>query len=258
MLRSRGTKPVLVVLAALAVLSPGALGSRPAFASATPTVDPSPAGQFRESVLVDGTGEAYGNPNMLDADLAVETTAATVGEALDRANVAATRMRDTLVRAGIARADLQTSSVNISSKVNDAQKIVGYTVSQGLSVKIRNLQRAGQLLSAAIAAGGNAARLNGVSFAIDNDAALLATARRNAFADARRKAELYAREAGRRLGPVLKVSETAPRCGGCGGQDSRFGMGAGGAGVPIERGRQRLAVTVTVEWALDPPPKHAN
>jgi uncharacterized protein YggE len=244
---------MLVVLAALAVLSPGPLGSRPAFASATTTVDPSPAGQFRESVLVEGTGEVYGNPTTLAADLAVETTAATVGEALNRANVAATRMRDTLVRAGIARADLQTSSLSISSKVNDAQAIIGYTVNQGLTVKIRNLRRAGELLSAAIAAGGDAARLNGVSFAIDNDAALLATARRHAFADARRKAELYAREAGRPLGRVLKVSETAPSCGGCFGQNNSFAMASR---VPIEPGRQRLAVTVTVEWALGPPPKH--
>src|SRR3954451_6616330 len=186
--RSRFTTPVLVVLAALAVLSAGPLGSRPAFASATATPDRSPAGQFQESVLVDGTGEGYGTPNMLAVDFAVETTAATVREALDRANVAATRMRDTLVRAGIARADLQTSNLIISLKVNQAQKIVGYIVSQGLSVKVRNLKRAGALLSAAIAAGGDAARLNGVSFAIDNPAALLVTARRRAFADAERKA----------------------------------------------------------------------
>jgi uncharacterized protein YggE len=257
MLRSRFTTPVLV-LAALAVLSAGPLGSRPAFASATATADPSPAGQFRDSVLVDGTGEAYGNPNMLTGDLAVETIAATVGEALNRNNMAATRMRDTLVRAGIARADLQTSNLSIGPKMNQAQAIVGYIVNQGLTVKIRNLRRAGELLSAAIAAGGDAARLNGVSLAIDNDAALLARARRNAFADARQKAEQYARAAGRRLGRVLKVSETTPSCGGCFGQNSSFAMGAGGPGVPIEPGRQRLAVTVTVEWALDPPPKHTS
>jgi uncharacterized protein len=259
MLRSRFTTPVLVVLAALAVLSPGPLGSSPAFASATATVDPSPAGQFRDSVLVDGTGEVYGKPDTLTADIAAEITAARVGEALNRANVAATRMRDTLLRAGIARADLQTSNFSIAPKMNDSQEIVGYTASQGLTVKIRNLQRAGVLLSAAIVAGGDAARLNNVSFAIDNDAALLATARRKAFGDARRKAELYAREAGRPLGRVLKVSETASSCGGCfGGGGGGFAPGGAGGPAPIEPGRQRLEVTVTVEWALDPPPKHAS
>jgi uncharacterized protein YggE len=251
MIRSRSTTSVLVALAALAVLSPGPLGGRPAFAA----VGVSPAGDFRESVLVDGTGEVSGNPDLLTADLAVETVAATVGEALDQANTAATRMRDTLIQAGVASSDLQTSNLSISSRVNDAQAIVGYTVSQGLTVKIRNLRRAGELLSAAIAAGGDAARLNDVSFAIDNDAALLAEARRKAFADARQKAELYAQEAGRPLGRVLNVSETAPSCGGCGGQHSSF---ATDSPVSIEPGQQQLVVTVTVEWALDPPPTHAG
>jgi uncharacterized protein YggE len=253
MIRSRSTTSALIALAALAVLSPGLVGSRPAFASAA-AVGVSPAGHLRESVLVEGTGKVFGNPDMLTADLAVETVAATVGEALDHANTAATRMRDTLIRAGIARADLQTSNLSISSRANDAQAIIGYTVNQGLTVKIRKLRRAGELLSAAIAAGRDAARLNGVSFAIDNDAALLAEARRKAFADARQKAELYAREAGRPLGRVLNVSETAPSAGGW-GQHSSFAIDSP---VSIEPGQQQLAVTVTVEWALDPPPTHAG
>ncbi|WP_344125928.1 SIMPL domain-containing protein [Luedemannella flava] len=247
---------MLVVLAALAVLSPGPLGTRPAFASATATVDPAPAGEPRDSVLVDGTGEVYGTPDTLTAELGVETTAATVGEAMDRASVAATRMRDALLRAGIARADIQTSSVSVAPKEDEDQRIIGYTASVGLTVKIRDLRRAGAILSAAIAAGGNAARLDGVSYAIDNDAALLATARRKAFADARRKAELYAREAGRRLGRVLKVSETAASCGECDG--GRGAFAGGGSAAPIEPGRQRLTVTVTVEWALDPSPRRAD
>ena len=254
MIRSRVTTPALVVLASLVVLSPWPLGGSPAFASAAAAVDSPPADQFRESVLVTGTGEVSGDPDTLTADFAVETNASTIGQALDRATVAATRMRDTLVRAGIARADLQTSDFSIGSKMNDDQAITGYTVSQGLTAKIRNLRRAGELMSAAIAAGGEAARLRGVSFAIENDAPLLAEARENAFADARQKAELYARAAGRPLGRVLKVSETAPSDGGPVGQYSPAAMDTR---FPIEPGRQRLAVTVTVEWALDPLPKPA-
>ncbi|MEV6847770.1 SIMPL domain-containing protein [Actinoplanes sp. NPDC051411] len=246
MIRSRATTPVLVVLASLVLLSPWSLGGRPAFASA--------ADQFRESVLVTGTGEVSATPDTLTADFAVEATAATVAQALEGAGVAATRMHDALVRAGIATADLQTSNFSIVSKVNDDQAIVGYTVNQGLSVKIRDLRRAGEVMSAAIAAGGDAARLNGVSFAVENDAALLAEARRSAFADARQKAELYAREAGRPLGRVLTVSESSPADGGPGGQ---HGLAAMDSRFPIEPGRQQLAVTVTVQWALDPPSKHA-
>jgi uncharacterized protein len=227
---------VLTVIALLAT----PFGTRPAFAA-----DP-----VRESVLVDGTGEVSGVPDTLAADFAVETTAQAIAPALDQANAAAARMRDALVRAGVARADLGTSNVTIGAKVDDHQAIVGYTVNEGLTATIRNLPRAGDTVAAAVAAGGDAARLNSASFGIENDTALLAEARRKAFADARQKAELYARAAGRPLGRVLRVSEATA------GSGPVFGPAAAmDARLPIEPGRQRLTVTVTVEWAFgDQPP----
>jgi uncharacterized protein len=233
--------PVLVVLATL--VAP--LAGRPAAASADD--------RSRDSILVTGTGTVFGNPDTLAADFAVEADASTVGQALDRASTAATRMRDALVRAGVARADLQTSNVGINPKRDDHNDITGYTVSQGLAAKIRNLPQAGAIMSAAVAAGGDAARLNGVSFSIADEAALLTEARRKAFADARDKAGLYAREAGRSLGRVVKVSE------GSAGYESSYGqnhLAAADSAVPIEPGRQQLTATVTVEWALNPPAAH--
>jgi len=168
---------------------------------------------------------------------------------------AANRMRDSLVHAGITRADLQTSNLSIDTKVDNNQAIIGYTVSEGLTAKIRNLGRAGELMSAAIAAGGDAARLNGVSFAIENDATLLTEARRKAFADARQKATLYAGEAGRPLGRVLKVSETAPSDG---VPITHVSPAAMSSQFTIEPGQQQLTVTVTVEWALAPAPANAR
>jgi uncharacterized protein YggE len=243
--RSRVTKAALVVPALLVVLSSGLLGASPASASTdSPATD-----QPFESVLVTGTGEASAEPDVLTADFGMEAGAPTVAAAMDRASTAATRMRDALVRAGITKADLQTSNVNISSRVNDQQEITGYTASQGLTATIRNLPRAGALISTAITAGGDAARLNGVSFAIENDAPLLTEARKKAFADAHAKAELYAREAGRPLGRVVKITESDPGYGVPIGQSS---MAAADARFVIEPGRQQLTVTVTVEWALAP------
>jgi uncharacterized protein YggE len=236
----------LVVLAALLVPSSWPLAGRPAAASASPSDD-----QSRDSVLVSGTGNVFGEPDTLAADFAVEADASTVGEALDRANAAATRMRDTLARAGVVKADLQTSNVGISPKRNEHNDITGYTVSQGLTAKIRNLPQAGTLMSAAVKAGGDAARLNGISFSISDEAELLVEARKRAFADARGKAGLYAREAGRSLGRVVKVSEENP---GYGRPFGQYAMAAADSAVPIEPGRQQLTVTVTVEWTLNPPP----
>ncbi|GIJ45327.1 putative conserved lipoprotein LpqG [Virgisporangium aliadipatigenens] len=246
MFRSRATTPALIALTVLAVLS-ASLPGGPAAAAANPRSAEKPL----ESVLVTGTGEVYGEPDTLTADFAVETGAPTVDEALNLANTAAARMRDTLRRAGLAAADLQTSHVGIGPQRDDDGTVTGYTVNQGLAATIRDLPRAGSLMSETIAAGGDAARLNGVSFAIEDDAALLTRARRNAFADARTKAETYAREAGRPLGRVVTVSEVIADHMRTGGQDLKVGAGAP---LPIEPGRLRLAVTVTVEWAFQPAP----
>jgi uncharacterized protein len=247
MYRSRIVVPALVVLTTLVAPSSVLLGGRAAAAAAA--VGSAPFDQPRDGVLVTGTGEVFGTPDTLTANFGVEAGAATVGEALERATTAAGRMRDALVRAGVARADLQTSNVGISTERNDKQEITGYAVSQGLTAKIRNMPQAGALMSAAIAAGGDAARLNGVSFAIEDDAALLAEARRRAFADAREKAELYARAAGRPLGRVVTVSEGTPGYRGSGEQNM---MAAADSVIPVEPGRQQLTVTVTVEWAFRP------
>jgi uncharacterized protein len=260
--RSRVTGPALL-LATAGALSAEILGAGPASAvgpvmsapavrPGSEAVPPSAADPTWESVLVTGTGEVLGEPDTLTADLAVETTAATVGAALDQAVTAATRMRDTLVRAGVARADLQTANVSVTSTQDDKGKLTGYTVNQGLTATIRNLPKAGALMTAAITAGGDAARLAGVSFTIEKNAALLAEARRKAFADARAKAELYAREAGRPLGRVVKISESSPGHMEPVHRDKMTTAMAAMDSVPIEPGRQRLTVTVAVEWVLAP------
>ncbi|MEV6299093.1 SIMPL domain-containing protein [Actinoplanes sp. NPDC051861] len=235
MIRSRIAVPALVALVTL-------IGVHPAPAAAAQETD-----EPREGVVVTGTGEVFGEPDTLTANFAVETTAATVDAALTSANTAATRMRDALVRAGITKADLQTSEVSITSKQNDDRVITGYTVLQGLTAKTRNLPQAGAIISAATAAGGDAARLNGVSFAIEDDAALLADARKKAFADARGKAELYAQEAGRKLDRVVRVSEESARYY-AGGEQNK--LVAADSAVPIEPGRQQLTVMITVEWTF--------
>ncbi|BEL02703.1 hypothetical protein Q0Z83_008940 [Actinoplanes sichuanensis] len=246
-----GSSAVVVRSSAVArpvVAVPSSAVARPVALARSSSADPA-----WESVLVTGTGEVFGEPDTLTADLAVEATATTVGAALDQAVAAATRTRDALIRAGVARADLQTTNVSITSTQDDTGKITGYTVNQGLTATVRNLAKAGSLMTAAIKAGGDAARLNGVSFAIEKNTDLIAQARKKAFADAKAKAELYAREAGRPLGRVVKISEPTYGYAEPVQRDKMTAaMAAMDSSVPIEPGRQRLSVTVTVEWILAP------
>ena len=159
-------------------------------------------------------------------------------------------MQDALVDGGVARADLQTSNASIQPTYGKQGKVTGYAVNEGLTAKIRTTSEAGVLITAAIAAGGDAARLSGVSFEIEQDDALLGAARRNAFADAEAKAELYAEQAGRTLGEVMSVTEDVPS-----NQIEAFAQSRAEAipvplQFPLQSGREQLAVTVTVEWSF--------
>jgi hypothetical protein len=139
-------------------------------------------------------------PDMLRADFGAEGRGASVEEALRGANSALARITDALAKAGVDPADMQTANVEIFPRYKRGGGISGYQVSHQLTVKIRQLDKAGATLSAAVDAGGNAARLFGVSFTIEDDSALLAEARKKAFSDAKAKAELYGQQAGRPLG----------------------------------------------------------
>ncbi len=125
----------------------------------------------------------------------------------------------------------------------------GFDVFQSLSVKIRNLDDAGKTISDAAAAGGNATRINGVSFEFSDNASLLEDARQDAFADAKKKAEQYADLAGGSLGRVVSISE-----GGESGGGYPYPMAArdaaGSSAVPFYPGSQQVGVTTTVVWEL--------
>jgi uncharacterized protein YggE len=246
MTRSRSTIVLLLTLVLLVALSSWLLGNRSVAASASVAGETPPVDRAREGVLVSATGEVLGVPDTLRADFAVSTTAATVDEALNQANAAMTRMQDALA-GGVAKADLQTSDVGIQSTHGRRGAITGYAVNEGLTARIRTISEAGSLIAAGVAAGGDAARLLGVSFEIEKDDALVAEARRKAFADAQAKAELYAEESGQTLGQVVSVTETLPDYGPVGLQ---FAESSLASAVPIEPGRQPSVVTVTVEWSF--------
>ena len=125
----------------------------------------------------------------------------------------------------------------------------GFEVFQSLSVKLRNLDDAGATISDAAAAGGNATRINGVSFEFSDSESLMEDARKDAFADAKKKAEQYADLAGGDLGRVVSISEGGEMGGGY-----PYPMAARDAAsskaVPFYPGSQQVGVTTTVVFEL--------
>ena len=246
-------RPVTVamgVLAALGVVSAVVLGwaaSSPSPSAVAATAAP----DEQRGVLVTGLGTVSGRPDVLRFGVGVEVTADTVDAALTQANVAAERVLAALRQRGIADGDLQTAAVQVHPSYDDrGREVTGYVVSQSVAVKVRDLDAAGATITAAVEAGGDAARLSGVSFALEDDEELLAAARRQAFEAARAKAEQYADIAGAELGGVLSVRETLQQ----GPQPFPYATDAGGGAeatrVPIEAGSAEVSVAVDVRWAL--------
>jgi uncharacterized protein YggE len=140
-------------------------------------------------VEVTGEGAVMAAPDFARVTLGVTTTGKSAGEAME-ANAKAANALVSLIKAeGIAPADIQTSAVSISPMFSQAPRaeqgapaIAGYSVSNHLTVIVRDLTRLGSLLDKAVAAGANSAY--GVSFDHNNLSALLDKARPLAVADA--------------------------------------------------------------------------
>ena len=242
------TLSVAVVLAAAVFAYDAGRGPRTAVA-ADGSASTSPAST--SGVVVDGLGKVSGTPDVLRATLGVSVHGAQVSEALAKANGLQRAVSAALARDGVAAKDLQTSDVRIDQDYTNKGRPDGYRVTETLTAKLRNLAKAGQALTDAVAAGGNQALLQGVSFDLEDNADLLKGARDAAFADAKAKAQRYAELSGRSLGAVQLVTEsTSPSA--PVGYDLAYRSAApsAGASIPVQAGSQDVSVSVTVRWAL--------
>jgi uncharacterized protein YggE len=120
-----------------------------------------------------------------------------------------------------------------------------YTASNNVEVTIRDLNRAGQVLSAATTAGAN--QMYGIRFELDDPKPLLADARQKAVADARARAEKLAQLAGVKLGPAVSITELEGGSGG--GPVPMFAMRAEAA-APVERGELTVNSSVQIVYEL--------
>jgi hypothetical protein len=115
-----------------------------------------------------------------------------------------------LKRAGVADLDIQTSSVNLNAEYrypeNQAPQLVGYTASNTVTIRFRDIRNSGKILDALVAQGAN--QINGPNLTIDKPEAALDEARAQAIANGRARAELYARGLGLRVVRIVAVSES--------------------------------------------------
>jgi uncharacterized protein YggE len=231
------------------------------FAIAAPCFLQAPAllaqDERREPVIqIAGEGQASVAPDTALVSLAVVRNAATADAALAANNAA---MRDVLAflrENGVADRDTQTSGFSIHPQYRQQEpkdgsvpppEVVGYEVSNMLTVKVRELAKLGSLLDGSVKLGVNQG--GQISFTKDKPEAVMADARKAAVADAMAKARTLAEAAGVKLGRILEISEGAPVV--APPPMMRMAMAKEMSdSVPIATGENTYSVTVNMTFAL--------
>ena len=132
------------------------------------------------------------------------------------------------------------------SKAPDRRRIVGYRASNRVTVKVRDVTKVANMIDVLVAAGAN--EIGGINFVVTQASKLLDEAREQAIADARRKAQIYAKAAGVTLGEPIAISEEGAPTPVFRSRDRR----RHGRTAPVAQGEETLSVTVSVSWAIKP------
>ncbi|NUU16877.1 SIMPL domain-containing protein [Cellulomonas humilata] len=200
----------------------------------------------RGGVTVTGFGEAEAVPDVAIADLGAEARAVDAERALAEAGDCLDRMRAVLREAGVEDRFLRTtqSSTWTDGSARGSSRVVARL---GLQVRLHDVAVAGDVVGAAVVAGGEPARMDGIRLEVSDPTQPRVLAREAAWADAVARATHWATLSGRRLGEVQWVTE-----GGADAAPLRMGRTMGVAkamSVPVEAGQQTVSADVTVRWA---------
>jgi uncharacterized protein YggE len=207
-------------------------------------------------VVVSGTGSAVGVPDQLRFTVTVHHSATAVTEAMNATSTDTRKVVRALTAAGVEKKDVRTTSVSVQPnyRYSGGQELIsGYSASERIAVKVRDIKIAGTVISATANAAGNAVRIGGLAMSVADPTGLEEQARTAAIAEARTKAEQFAKAAGRTLGEVVVVEESTAQPqyadSAAVGQLDDLAKGMA-ARVPIDPGTQTTKVYVRVRWSF--------
>jgi uncharacterized protein YggE len=205
-------------------------------------------------ISVNGTGTITVTPDVVNVSIGVQAQGKTVAEAQAQATKAMNDLMAALTANGVAQKDIQTQSFNIQQttswdNTNQKQIVTGYQVSNTVSVKIRDISKAGSVIDAAAAAGGDLTRVNSVQVAVDDPTIYADKAREKAMANAKDTATQLAKLSGVTVGKPISISESnvyAPQ------NVPVYAKDAGVAtSTPIVAGEQDITLNVQVVYAIN-------
>ncbi|MEP4148705.1 MAG: SIMPL domain-containing protein [Halioglobus sp.] len=207
-------------------------------------------------VRVSGQAEASMAPDMAVLQLTVMREADSARLALDANSSAMAEVIKAMRAGGVAERDLQTSNFSIQPRYiypkprnEKPPELVGYTVRNSLTVRVRDLNALGSLLDKSVSLGVNEG--GNVSFTNDDPSTAVTKARASAVKDAMARARTLADAAGVRLGDIMEISEQThmpqPRP----YRAERMAMSAAADSVPVMAGENSYQVVVHMSFAID-------
>jgi len=210
---------------------------------------PARADDFPSAISVSGEATVSAAPDLAQIDAGVANDARTAKEASDANNAAMGKVLAALKGAGIAEKDYQTSRLSLQpqygqNKSTGATPVVGFRASNRVTVKIRDVTKVAGIIDTLVGAGAN--DIGNISFEVTQASKLLDGAREQAVADARRKAEVYAKATGVTLGAPLSISEGSAPVPLFKARMATTQM----APAAVAPGEETLSVTVNVSWAI--------
>ena len=238
-----------LVVALAALLAAGAAAAQPAI-----TLAPNEA-----LLSVEAEGRFASRPDVMTISAGTVTTGATAAEAVAANAALAQRLVAAVRAAGIEPRDVRTSHFQVEPRFEGGRnrgdegglppRIVGYVVTNGLSVRLRDLGNAETLIARLFEAGANSVR--GPVFTLADDREARRSAERRAIEQARAEAENYAAAVGLRVGRLLRVSDRRAWS----GTQSEQAIVVTGSSIrptPIEPGEIETRAVVYVDFALVP------
>jgi uncharacterized protein len=204
-----------------------------------------PALAAEKLVTVTGQGTIAVAPDSAVIRIGVTSQGKTAKEASNTNAKQMTAVMAAIKNSGIAERDIQTSRLSLQPQYENkggVTRLLGFRVTNQLTVKIRDIGQLPAILDRAIAAGAN--EMSGIEFVVSEQSKLLDQARDAAIADAHRKAALYAHAAGAKLGRVVAITEEGAPA------PLRPLAAMRASAVPVAPGEQTLRATVAVSYEL--------
>ncbi len=253
---------VSAAVAAVAVIALSAWASPPAAAvpepSTTAPVDlpaeptaGDPTGATERTITVSGHGTVSVVPDTADLMAGVQAQAATATDALETVGTKSQALIDTLKGSGIAAEDIQTAGLSLYPTYgNDGQNITGYQASTSVTATIDDVTKVGDVVDALKGLVGEQLTLQGVSFSYQEPETVMAEARTAALANAKVRADQYAKAAGVELGGVLRIVESSVASPVMYRELAGAAPTAADSKVAVAPGSQDLAADVSVVYAM--------